>query len=90
LKATNLILVEVDVVSLPGTDAIGTQIPESIVVGEGIGMVISGQMSAPITWHKPSESSPWAFHDTTGSPITLRPGNTWIELVPNTGEWFLN
>jgi len=75
-------------VSLTGTDAAGTHIPESIVVGGGAGLVATGGMTAPITWAKDSETSAWRFYDEAGIPINLLPGNTWIELVPkNSGSW---
>jgi len=87
LSASNVLVLGVQVQYLAGTDAAGNHIPESIVVGQGSGIVVSGQMSAPITWQKADESSPWQFLDATGAPVTLTPGNTWIELVPNSGTW---
>ena len=87
LSATNLLLLDVEVDMLAGTDAAGTHIPESIVVGQGTGLVVSGQMSAPITWQKDSETAPWQFFDATGQPLVLAPGTTWVELVPTSGSW---
>jgi len=87
LSASNVIVLGVQVQYLSLTDAAGNRIPESLVVGQGAGIVVSGQMSAPITWQKADESSPWQFLDATGAPVTLTPGNTWVELVPNSGTW---
>ncbi|MCL2736368.1 MAG: DUF3048 domain-containing protein [Propionibacteriaceae bacterium] len=88
LSATNLLVLGVDVVTLPGMDAAGTHIPESIVVGQGTGLLASGGMTTPITWQKDSETSTWQFIDSTGAPVVLSPGNTWVELVPNgSGSW---
>ena len=88
LSATNVLILSVDVTMLAGTDAAGTHIPETIVVGSGSGLVASDGMTAPITWQKSSETSTWQFLDASGAPVQLTPGNTWIELVPNgTGSW---
>lgn len=88
LQATNVLVVEVNVRSLPGTDAAGSHIPESIVVGSGDGLVATGGQTAPITWQKDSDSGAWQFLDAAGQPVQLLPGNTWVELVPSsTGSW---
>ena len=87
LGAANVLVVDVDVVFLEGTDAAGTHIPETIVVGQGTGLVASGAMSAPITWQKDSETAPWQFFDGSGAPLVLNPGSTWVELVPTSGSW---
>lgn len=42
------------------------------------GEEISGQ------WSRSSLSQPTSFTTTSGQPITMRPGNTWVELVPTT------
>jgi hypothetical protein len=36
------------------------------------------------TWRRSTLASPTQFLNAAGSPIALQPGNTWVELVPNT------
>jgi hypothetical protein len=36
------------------------------------------------TWHRSSLASPTQFTTTAGAPIALQPGQTWVELVPDT------
>jgi hypothetical protein len=36
------------------------------------------------TWHRSALGSPTQFVTATGTPIPLTPGQTWVELVPNT------
>ncbi len=36
------------------------------------------------TWHRSTLGSPTQFVSTAGTPIPLKPGQTWVELVPNT------
>jgi hypothetical protein len=33
-------------------------------------------------WAKPSPATPTRFTDRSGAPIALRPGSTWVELLP--------
>ena len=88
LSATNVLALSVEIVTLPGTDAAGTRIPETIAVGSGSGLVATNGMTADITWQKDSETDVWHFYDANGAPVLLSPGNTWIELVPrSTGYW---
>ena len=88
LSANNVILVSVDVVMQPEVDAIGTHVPESIVTGQGTGLLAGDGKTIPITWSKDSATSQWQFLGDDGKPVTLSPGNTWIELVPNgSGDW---
>jgi hypothetical protein len=35
------------------------------------------------TWSRSSLSAPATFADSSGNPITLAPGTTWVELVPS-------
>jgi DUF3048 family protein len=36
------------------------------------------------TWHRDTLGSPTQFLDRSGNRIRLRPGQTWVEIVPNT------
>ena len=36
------------------------------------------------TWHRSTLGSPTQFVNAFGVPIPLQPGQTWVELVPNT------
>ena len=52
------------------------------VTGEAVvyrdGVAVSG------TWHRSTLDSPTQFLDRSGNRIRLRPGPTWVEIVPNT------
>ncbi|MCL2470359.1 MAG: DUF3048 domain-containing protein [Propionibacteriaceae bacterium] len=88
LSATNVLVLGVDIVMQPEVDANNVHVPESIVTGQGQGLLASGGASVPITWKKDTETSVWQFLDANGQPVTLLPGITWVELVPNgTGNW---
>jgi hypothetical protein len=82
LHATNVIAISVEVNTTGYVDPAGTRVPETIVVGEGTGVLMVDGHSIPITWEKPNELTQFIFRDAAGNPIDLTPGNTWIELVP--------
>ncbi|MDR1077136.1 MAG: DUF3048 domain-containing protein [Propionibacteriaceae bacterium] len=85
--AANVVALTVEVRNEGGLDPAGSPIPESIVVGQGSGLLASGGAVQAITWSKADEVSPMTFRDANGRPLRLTPGNTWIELVPTTGEY---
>ncbi|MHB1988851.1 MAG: DUF3048 domain-containing protein [Acidimicrobiales bacterium] len=57
---------------------------ESQTVGSGSGYVLRDGRSIKITWHRASLTAPTTFTDAAGRAVTLAPGRTWVELVPNT------
>jgi hypothetical protein len=77
LTTANLLILDVETSNATSTQPFGVS---------GTGLVASGQMSAAITWTK--DSSGWSFYDSTGEPVILLPGTTWVQLVPkDTGNW---
>lgn len=45
-------------------------------------LVLRGGAAIPGTWSRASLTQPATLTGPTGAPITLQPGNTWVELVP--------
>jgi hypothetical protein len=87
LTAANVVAMKVEVRTAPGRDPAGNSIPESIVIGEGTGFVASAGKILHVKWSKESATSVPAIVDDAGNPVTLSPGQTWIELVPTSGSW---
>jgi hypothetical protein len=57
---------------------------ESVTTGSGAGYVLRDGKEIPVTWRRPTTSSPTTFTDAKGQPVGLAPGRTWVELVPDT------
>jgi hypothetical protein len=76
LRATNVVIMRV------GIDWSYGIIPRTIMVGSGPASVSTGGRTVAATWHKTSRDAPITLTNRYGVPITLAPGNTWIELVP--------
>jgi hypothetical protein len=83
IGATNVVVLRVDVVSTDARDPAGNPVPETILTGSGEALVASGGYTVEATWSKPGIGDPVTLTGTDGDPVTLAPGNTWVELVPN-------
>lgn len=80
LSAANVVVLSVEVRDDGG-------VPETMLAGMGgSGVVQSGCSSIPVTWSKPDMTTPIRLTDSSGQPVTLTPGNTWVELVPSEGS----
>jgi hypothetical protein len=82
----NVILQYVQIVSAGYEDVAGTPVPSSVVIGTGKAQLLRDGKVLTGTWSKPSRFDVTRFTTTDGQPLTLRPGQTWVELVPNTAS----
>ena len=56
-----------------------------MIVSNSPGFIATGGKYIPILWSKADRTSPYVLTTTDGQPVTLAPGKTWIELIPNGG-----
>jgi hypothetical protein len=56
---------------------------DGITVGEGDVWVFTDGQVRTGRWQRPDRAQPAKYVDATGTPILLRPGTTWVELLPN-------
>ena len=56
-----------------------------MIVSNSPGYLASGGKYIPILWSKADRTSPFVITTEAGEPVTLVPGTTWIELIPNAG-----
>jgi hypothetical protein len=79
LAATNMLVLFV-------TINISHSLPVSqMIVSNSPGFLATGGKYIPILWSKADRTSPYVLTTVDGKPVTLAPGKTWIELVPNGG-----
>ena len=50
----------------------------------GAAVIYRNGYAIPGTWHRTALGSPTQFDNDFGVPIPMQPGQTWVELVPNT------
>jgi hypothetical protein len=79
LSAANVIVVRVPI----GNDG---GVPKTLLIGSGEAWVSSGGFTVHATWSKGSREAPIRLVDDTGTVVRLAPGNSWIELVPLSGD----
>lgn len=84
LRATNVVVLRVDVKNTKYRDAAGSAVPETILTGaSGDAMVAAGGKTLAARWAKAGVGDPVVLTTADGAPVLLAPGTTWVELVPN-------
>lgn len=86
LAATNVVIARVQVFAGGGTDAGGNPVPEVEAVGEGDALVLRDGQALNARWRKSSPGADFEWLTPEGEPLPLHPGNTWVELVPQSGS----
>ena len=64
------------------TDTSGSRVDEAVVVGSGDAVILSAGKQVAARWSKASPTAVTTYTDSTGAPIRLTPGRTWISLPP--------
>ena len=85
ISATNVVVEQVSVTPSQFTeDETGTK--ENLIgtVGTGPAIVCRQRSCVVGTWSRPTLADVTRYLDPAGNPIPLAPGNTWVELEPNT------
>jgi hypothetical protein len=83
VRAKNVVVLEVQIDSSIRDVRYGV-IPKTVMVGSGKAWVFVDGKYVEGTWTKASQTSPIELLDSTGAVIKLAPGNTWVELKPDT------
>lgn len=81
-SATNVIIEFVSYTNTGFTDPAGNPVPQVNSIGSGTAIFLSGGKEATGTWSKPTEGSVTTFSDSSGMPIKLAPGRTWVQFAP--------
>jgi hypothetical protein len=82
VSASNVVIQAVPYITAM-TETGGTIIPEGQLVGTGQVWVLTNGTMVPGTWSRSSLTSVTTWTDSTGQPIRLTPGTTWVELLPS-------
>lgn len=85
LAVDTVVVARVNAVSGAGRDASGNPIPEVDALGEGEALVLRDGRAYPARWRKTAASTHFEWLTPEGAPLPLKPGRTWVELVPVAG-----
>ncbi len=80
----NVIVQYVHIVNAGYQDVAGTPVPTTVVIGTGKAQLLRDGKVITGSWSKPSRQDITSFTTADGQPLALRPGRTWVELVPDT------
>ena len=84
ISAANVVVMMVDEYPTQYVeDANGAYENELVLTGHGPAWVFRDGAQYYGKWVRPSLSQPAYFVETDGTRVTLSPGNTWVELVPD-------
>lgn len=86
LTADTIVVARVTTSNGPGVDVGGNPVPEVNAVGEGEATILRDGRSYPARWRKPDATSQFEWLTPEGQVLPLRPGRTWVELVPEAGS----
>jgi len=86
VRATNVVVLRVQVTHSGITDAAGNEDPFVLAYGSGAAEVFRNGVVEHGRWSRPAVADAYRFTSTGGGALTLAPGPTWIELVPMNGS----
>ncbi len=86
IHADNIIVLNVEV-KFTSHVKNGISVPETLVAGKhGKGWVAADNKYVQVRWSKKNRTSPFVLTTLDGDPVFLKPGQTWVELVPRKGH----
>jgi hypothetical protein len=81
IRAVNVVVMQVEVDRSYADRKYGN-VPKDIVIGTGKAYIFTAGKMVEATWTKPSRETSISLALADGTPVTLAPGNTWVELQP--------
>lgn len=82
----NVVILSVAVRGTSARDSHGSVVPLPVVIGSGKAWVARDGVVVQGTWSRPTLSAPMTLRTAGGEDITLTPGRTWVEILPNTSQ----
>ena len=86
VRATNVVVLRVQVTHSGIIDAAGNEDPFVLAYGSGAAEVFRNGVVAHGRWSRPAVTDAFTFTSTAGGALTLFPGSSWVELVPESGS----
>lgn len=86
LRADTVIIQYVTEGSSGVKDVLGAESPDLGVIGSGRAQVFVMGRLIDANWVKSSRAEHTRFVDNSGVPVRVKPGSTWIELVPSSRQ----
>jgi hypothetical protein len=82
VSASNVAIMSITTAYTGLHDVLGNASPDDVVTGSGkVWLLRDGHVIAG-TWSRPNRTKPLVFKDKNGHVLPLKPGRTWVELLP--------
>jgi Protein of unknown function (DUF3048) N-terminal domain/Protein of unknown function (DUF3048) C-terminal domain len=78
----NVLVLRVAVRLDENRDVLGNRTPDPVVVGSGRAWLLRDGRLVTGSWRRASAAQPLRVLGQDGEPLALRPGRTWVELLP--------
>jgi hypothetical protein len=79
----NVVVLRVAIRLDENRDVLGNRTPDPVVVGRGQAWLLRDGRLLTGSWRRPSAAQPMRLLGPDGQPLALRPGRTWVELLPS-------
>jgi hypothetical protein len=79
----NVVVLRVAIRLDENRDVLGNRTPDPVVIGQGRAWLLRDGRLVAGTWRRPSAARPLRLLGQDGKPLALRPGRTWVELLPS-------
>jgi hypothetical protein len=86
VSASNVVVLSVSVRSTAAHDSHGSVVPLPVVIGSGTAWVLRNGVVVKGIWNRQGEDAPLRLLTSAGDVITLSPGRTWVEVLPNSRQ----
>jgi hypothetical protein len=80
--ATNVVIMSITTRDSGLHDVLGNASPDDVVTGKGKVWVLRDGKVITGTWHRTNRAKRMVLRDNLGHVLPLRPGRTWVELLP--------
>ena len=79
----NVVVLRVAIRLDQNRDVLGNRTPDPVVIGKGRAWLLRDGRVVAGTWSRASPAQPLRVLGQDGQPLALRPGRTWVELLPS-------
>ena len=83
VSASNVVVMSVSVHNTAAVDSHGAPVPVPVMVGTGAAWVFRDGVMVKGIWTRANATSTMKLLTSSGDTITLEPGRTWVEILPN-------
>lgn len=86
VSARNVLLLYVKIKEAGYLDPAGNPAYDVVVTGTGKAVLFRNGVKVVGSWNHATAADVMTYVDSTGKPMLFAPGNTWVELVPDTAK----